>query len=78
MQEVTDPELLKQLNSGHSLGNEVTDPELLKQLNGEPETPGALKSAALGLMSGIPGAESAVSGLRSLDPRAPRGLVSLG
>lgn len=66
MQEVTDPELLKQLNSAG--GHEVTDPELLKQLNGEQEGPGALKSAALGLMSGIPGAEAALSGLRSIDP----------
>lgn len=66
MQEVTDPELLKQLNSAG--GHEVTDPELLKQLNGEQKGPGALKSAALGLMSGIPGAEAALSGLRSIDP----------
>jgi len=65
MQEVTDPEILKQLNEGQ--GTEVTDPNLLKQLNGE-EGPGILKSGALGFMSGVPGAESAISWLESLSP----------
>lgn len=32
------------------------------------ETPGALKSGALGVMSGIPGAETVVSGLQALSP----------
>lgn len=66
MQEVTDPEILKQLNG--SGGHEITDPELLKQLNGEDQGPGTLKSAALGAMSGVPGAETALSALRSIDP----------
>lgn len=33
------------------------------------ETPGALKSAALGAMSGIPGAETLVSGVQAIDPK---------
>jgi len=37
---------------------------------GTPEGPGMLKSGALGLMSGVPGAEAAVSGVESaLDPK---------
>lgn len=33
-----------------------------------PEGPGMLKSAALGAMSGVPGAEAAISGIQSLSP----------
>lgn len=60
---VTDPELLAQLGTQ---ANAVTDPDLLAQLNGNSdEDPGTLKSAAAGVMSGIPLAETATAGLES-------------
>jgi X-X-X-Leu-X-X-Gly heptad repeat protein len=60
---VTDPELLKQLGTSTT---PVTDEELLRQLNGAgDEDPGTLKSAAAGLMSGVPLAETAIAGVKS-------------
>lgn len=67
---VTDPELLKQLGSPTGHLTPVSDPDLLKQLNEEPEDIGALKSGALGVMSGVPGAEAAISaGESALTPK---------
>lgn len=78
MQEVTDPELLKQLNGEESPADgpkEVTDPELLQRLNSpEEEPPGAVGSfareAARSVLPGVAGtlagaAAGAAAGLRT-------------
>ncbi len=64
LEAVTDPALLAQLGTSVT---PVTDSDLLAQLNGtdEESDPGAIKSAAAGLMSGIPLAKSAIAGVKS-------------
>jgi hypothetical protein len=44
-------------------------PEYSDMVDTSPQSPGTLESGALGLMSGIPGAETVVSGLRAISPK---------
>lgn len=69
MKEVTDPEILRQLNEGNSLNlREVTDPDILKQLNDSPHRkPISLKNSQFD-----------PSFLEKLSPNIVSGFATLG
>ena len=74
-QEVTDPNLLSQLNSQDSLsgyGPEVTDPTLLKELKGQSDTPATPQnipeSVARGFVRNFPLAQQALAATASFNP----------
>lgn len=74
---MTPTEFAQKIKSQHPEYNDIDDATLAQKVLAKypqysdmvDSGPGMLKSAALGAMSGIPGAETAISGIESLDPK---------